>query len=52
MSEPAQKCEIMLLLSKTINKNCPFLFKYPILAVLALGRGNLEFPEFLLKKVL
>ena len=37
MSEPVLKCENNAVLSKTILKNCLFLLKYPILAVLGLG---------------
>ena len=37
MSEPLLKCENNAILSKTILKNCLFLLKYPILAVLGLG---------------
>ena len=36
MSEPALNVKTMLFLSKTILKNCLFVLKYPILAVLAL----------------
>ena len=37
MSEPALKYENNAFLSKTILKNCLFLLKYLILAVIALG---------------
>ena len=36
MIKPALKCENNAILSKTVLKNCLFLLKYPILAVLAL----------------
>ena len=36
MSEPAQKCENNAIFIKAILKNCLFLIKYPIIAVLAL----------------
>ena len=48
MSEPAQKWENMLFLSKTILLNCFIAFKMAYSCCLSY-RGNLEFLDFLQK---
>ena len=38
MSKPSQKCDNNAIFKQTILKNLLFLLKYPIIAVLALGK--------------
>ena len=38
MSEPSQKCDNNAIFKQNYTKNFLFLLKYPILAVLALGK--------------